>query len=48
MDPSDPVLLALLERCRRDVTAWINGNGSQYALPAEGTILGAVGGYSWG
>lgn len=38
----------LLERCRRDHHAWINGDGSLYALPDDGTILGAVGGFSHG
>lgn len=44
----DPVLSELLERCRRDHQAWINGDGSPYELPEDGTILGAVGGYSHG
>ena len=38
----------LLERCRRDHHAWINGDGSGYALPDDGTVLGAVGGWSGG
>jgi ketosteroid isomerase-like protein len=42
------VLNQLLELCRRDHAAWINGDGSFYALPDEGTILGAIGGYSRG
>lgn len=42
------VLIELLEQCRRDHAAWINGDGSSYALPEDGTILGAVGGYSRG
>lgn len=42
------VLNDLLERCRRDHASWINGDGSPYALPEDGTILGAVGGYSRG
>ena len=42
------VLAELLERCRRDHHAWINGDGSGYALPEDGTILGAVGGWSGG
>lgn len=33
------------ERCRTDHQAWINGDGAPYALPDDGTILGAVGGY---
>jgi hypothetical protein len=45
---TDEVLTLLLERCRRDHQAWINGDGSGYALPADGTIMGAVGGYSYG
>lgn len=44
----DGILSELLERCRRDHHAWINGDGSAYELPEEGTILGAVGGYSFG
>jgi hypothetical protein len=27
---------------------WINGDGSGYAMPEDGTIMGAVGGYSFG
>ena len=38
----------LLERCRNDHLAWINGDGAPYALPDEGTIMGAVGGCSRG
>ena len=38
----------LRERCRRDHSAWINGDASGYALPDDGTIMGAVGGYSRG
>jgi len=44
----DPVLSQLLERCARDHRAWINGDGAPYELPEDGTILGAVGGYSHG
>jgi hypothetical protein len=43
-----PILAELLERCRRDHAAWINGDGSPYALPENGSILGAVGGYGFG
>ncbi len=43
-----PILAELLERCRVDHSAWINGDGSHYQLPDDGTILGAVGGYSLG
>jgi transposase InsO family protein len=46
--PSDPTLLALLERCRHDHHAWINGDGTPYSLPEDGTIMGAIGGYSRG
>jgi hypothetical protein len=42
------VLQQLQERCRRDHLAWINGDGSPYALPEDGTILGGIGGYSYG
>ena len=41
---SDPTLDELLARCRRDHHAWINGDGAPYALPDDGTILGAIGG----
>jgi hypothetical protein len=44
----NPILSELLERCRRDHQAWINGDGSHYELPEDGTILGAVGGYIHG
>jgi len=44
----DEVIALLLERCRRDHAAWINGDGSGYALPHDGTIMGAVGGVSHG
>lgn len=43
-----PTLQYLLERCRDAHRAWINGDGSQYALPVDGSIMGAVGGYSFG
>jgi ketosteroid isomerase-like protein len=48
MANDDPVVAALLERCRRDHHAWINGDGSGYALPEDGTILGGIGGYGFG
>lgn len=44
----DAELSGLLSRCRRDHTAWINGDGSFYALPDGGSIMGAVGGASLG
>ncbi len=44
----DATLTHLLERCRRDHLAWINGDGSGYELPDDGTILGAIGGHSSG
>jgi hypothetical protein len=47
-DPADPVLSELLDVCRRDHQAWINGDGSHYELPPDGTILGAVGGFGHG
>jgi ketosteroid isomerase-like protein len=46
--PSDPVLSELLERCRHDHEAWVNGNGAPYSLPDDGTILGAIGGFARG
>jgi ketosteroid isomerase-like protein len=48
VDPHDLTLLALLEKCRGDHHAWINGDGAPYALPDDGTIMGAVGGYGGG
>ena len=48
MMPGDPVLDELLARCRRDHHAWINGDASGYALPEDGTVMGAVGGHSFG
>jgi hypothetical protein len=48
MHADDPVIAELLARCRRDHHAWINGDGSPYELPADGSILGAVGGCSLG
>jgi hypothetical protein len=45
---NDDLLQELLQRCRHDHAAWINGDGSPYALPDDGTIMGAVGGYSFG
>lgn len=38
----------LRDRCRRDHAAWINGDAAGYALPEDGTIMGAVGGHSRG
>jgi hypothetical protein len=38
------VVEALLEKCRRDHTAWINGDISGYVLPSGATIMGAFGG----
>ena len=48
MAEPDGVLGELLARCRQDHLAWINGDASGYALPEHGTILGGVGGYSYG
>lgn len=45
---SDLILQELAEQCRRDHAAWIIGDGSPYALPEDGTIRGAVGGFSYG
>lgn len=44
----DGVLGELLARCRADHLAWINGDAAGYALPADGTIFGGVGGYGFG
>ena len=46
--PSDDELHELLERCRADHRSWINGDGAPYALPDDGSILGAVGGFGPG
>jgi hypothetical protein len=48
MPEPDGILATLLARCRRDHLAWINGDAAGYALPIDGTILGGVGGYSFG
>jgi hypothetical protein len=49
MNPDDAVLPSLLERCRRDHLAWINGDSHGYELPDESaTNLGGVGGYTIG
>ncbi len=48
MISTDPILAELLEKCRRDHHKWINGDGSGYALPETGTIMGAVGGHGFG
>lgn len=48
MTDPDGALGELLERCRADHHSWINGDGSGYVLPDDGTILGAIGGYAFG
>ena len=48
METANAVLNELLERADRDNDRWINGDASNYAFPDDGTILGAVGGYSHG
>lgn len=45
---ADPALSDLLERCRHDHELWINSDAGGYALPDDGTILGAVGGFGRG
>lgn len=45
---TDDELLVLLERCRADHVSWINGDGTPYELPDDGSVLGAVGGFSPG
>jgi hypothetical protein len=45
---NEDILQELQERCRQDHRSWINGDGSGYALPDDGTILGGIGGYSFG
>lgn len=44
----DAILSELLEGCRQDHQAWINGDRSRYELPEDGTIFGALGGCSHG
>lgn len=48
MESQSEAITVRPERCRRDHLAWINGDGSGYALPDDGTIMGAVGGHSYG
>src|SRR5688500_10644827 len=48
MSESDGIAEELLSRCRGDHLAWINGDASGYEIPRDGTILGGVGGYSFG
>lgn len=48
LESGQDVLDQLRDRCRRDHHAWINGDAAGYALPEDGTIMGAVGGYSRG
>ena len=48
MPGPDAVLATLLGQARRDHTRWINGDASGYSIPADGTILGAVGGFAFG
>src|SRR5437868_12055830 len=43
-DDHDRILTELLERCRRDHHAWINGDGAPYALPPGGSLFGGIGG----
>ena len=40
----DDVVMGLLEQCRRDHHAWINGDMSGYPLARGSTIMGAFGG----
>jgi hypothetical protein len=47
-DPDDELLRQLLETCRQIHLAWINGDAGGSALPEDGTIMGAVGGHSFG
>jgi hypothetical protein len=44
MNETDAVVEELVVRCRRDFNRWINGDGSGYALPQDGTIYGPFGG----
>ena len=45
MRSEDDTVQELLARCERDHLAWINGDGSSYAMPEDGTIFGALGGW---
>jgi hypothetical protein len=42
------VVAALFARCRDDHAAWINGDPSHYAIPEDGTLMGAFGGTARG
>ncbi len=44
MTETDAVIQELLARCRRDFIGWINGDGTGYELPVDGTIYGPFGG----
>jgi hypothetical protein len=44
VDADQDIIEALLERCRQDHAAWINGDMSGYSLPSGATIMGAFGG----
>lgn len=46
--PSNEVLTTLLDQAATDHTRWIRGDATGYALPDDGTILGAVGGWARG
>ena len=48
MDDGDEVLAALIDRCRRDHLAWVNGDASGYDLSDGGVVLGAFGGAAAG
>ena len=40
----EDVVATLLDRCRDDFRRWINGDGTAYELPDDGTIYGPFGG----
>jgi hypothetical protein len=44
MDETHPVVEQLLERCRRDHLAWINGDPSGYSFPEGATLMSPFGG----
>ncbi len=48
MNDAHDTIEQLLARCRRDHDAWINGDAAAYALPADGTIMPALGGIGHG
>lgn len=48
MDHGDKTLAGLIDRCRRDHQAWINGDASGYEMSDDGVVLGPFGGAASG